>query len=295
MVSDDVQPGGADAGRPRQLGGHGRDGGRRRMTAPRDTFTHGHHDSVLRSHRWRTVANSAAYLRQGLSLLDVGCGPGTLSIDLARHVAPGPVLAIDATEDVLDEARRHAALAGVTTIEFRVADAYDLDLADGSFDVVHAHQVLQHVSDPVAMLRELRRVVREDGVVGVRDADYAWFVWYPEDPGLERWLELYHAVARGNDAEPDAGRRLLGWARDAGSAEVTPSASVWCHATEEDRAWWSDLWADRIRSSALAAQVLVRGLTDAAELEDVAAAWRRWGTSDRGWLTILHGEVVCRG
>jgi ubiquinone/menaquinone biosynthesis C-methylase UbiE len=269
------------------------------MTTPRDTYTHGHHDSVLRSHRWRTVANSAGYLRHhlrpGLALLDVGCGPGTLSVDLARHVAPGPVLGIDHVDDILDEARRHAAEAGVTTVEFRVGDAYDLDLADGSFDVVHAHQVLQHVSDPVAVLGELRRVVRDDGVVAARDADYAGFAWHPGDPGLDRWLELYQAVARGNDAEPDAGRRLLGWALDAGFAEVTPSASVWCHATDEDRAWWSDLWADRIRSSAFAAQALERGLTDAEELEDLAAAWRGWGASDRGWLAILHGEVVCRG
>lgn len=137
--------------------------------------------------------------------------------------------------------------------------------------------------------------MRDDGIVAVRDADYAGFTWYPEDPGLDRWLELYHTVARGNDAEPDAGRRLLGLALDAGFVEVMPSASVWCHATDEDRAWWSDLWAERVRSSAFAAQALERGLVDARELEDLAAAWRRWGASDRGWLTILHGEVVCRG
>lgn len=269
------------------------------MTTPRDTYTHGHDDSVLRSHRWRTVANSAAYLRDhlrpGLSLLDVGCGPGTLSVDLARHVDPGPVLAIDVVDAALEEARRHAADAGVDTIAFRVADAYDLDLPDGSFDVVHTHQVLQHVTDPVAVLRELRRVARDDGVVAVREADYAGFTWFPVDPALDRWLALYHAVARGNDAEPDAGRRLLGWALDAGFARVTPSASVWCHATAEDRAWWSGLWADRVRSSAFATQALERGLAGRDDLEELADAWRRWGASDRGWLTILHGEVLCHG
>lgn len=269
------------------------------MTTPRDAYTHGHHDSVLRSHRWRTVANSAAYLRDhlrpGLSLLDVGCGPGTLSVDLARHVAPGRVLAVDYLDDALDEARRNAADAGVATIEFRVADAYDLDLPDGAFDVVHAHQVLQHVSDPVALLRELRRVVRDGGVVAARDADYAGFAWYPLEPGLDRWLELYQTVARGNDAEPDAGRRLLGWALDAGFTDVTPSASVWCHATAAERTWWSDLWAERVTSSSFATQALERGLTDIDELTRLATAWRRWGASDRGWLTILHGEVLCRG
>lgn len=216
-------------------------------------------------------------------------------MDLARHVDPGPVLAIDVVDDALEEARRHAADAGVDTITFRVAEAYDLEVPDGSFDVVHAHQVLQHVSDPVAVLRELRRVARDDGVVAVREADYAGFTWFPVDPALDRWLALYHAVARGNDAEPDAGRRLLGWALDAGFARVTPSASVWCHATAEDRAWWSGLWADRVRSSAFATQALERGLAGRDDLEELADAWRRWGASDRAWLTILHGEVLCHG
>ncbi len=228
-------------------------------------------------------------------MLDVGCGPGNLSIDLARRVAPGRVLAVDAVPGVLGEARRRADEAGVDTIIFAVGDAYDLDVPDDSFDVVHAHQVLQHVSDPVTMLRELRRVCAPHGVVAVRDADYAAFAWYPLEPALDRWLDLYHAVARGNDAEPDAGRRLLGWALDAGFAEVTPSASVWCFATAADRRWWSELWADRARASAFADQALHRGLADRDELEAIAAGWRRWGASDRGWLTVPHGEVRCRG
>ncbi len=269
------------------------------MGPPRDTYTHGHHDSVLRSHRWRTVANSAAYLlphlHPGTTLLDIGCGPGTLSVDLARVVAPGRVLAVDAVADVLPEARRHAEAAGVATIEFRVADGYDLDVGTRSFDVVHAHQVLQHVSDPVRLLREMRRVCSDGGVVAARDADHAAFAWYPEDPVLDRWLVLYQAVARGNGAEPDAGRRLLGWAVDAGFADIAPSASVWCFATPAERRWWSELWADRVRTSAFASQATERGLADADELEQLATAWRRWGASERGWLAIVHGEVVCRG
>ncbi len=69
---------------------------------PDTTYTHGHHESVLRSHRWRTAANSAAYLlpylRPGQDLLDIGCGPGTLTGDLARAVSPGRVVGIDRLE-----------------------------------------------------------------------------------------------------------------------------------------------------------------------------------------------------
>ena len=96
------------------------------MTSRSDTYTHGHHDAVLRSHRWRTAENSAAYLlpllRPGSRLLDVGCGPGTLTVDLARLVAPGEVVGIDVADAVVAEARRHALEAGVANVTFECGD-----------------------------------------------------------------------------------------------------------------------------------------------------------------------------
>ena len=121
------------------------------------TYTHGHHESVLRSHRWRTVDNSAAYLAPHLTsasrVLDVGCGPGTITADIGRRVAPGRVLGIDASAAVIEEARRD--FGGGPNVEFSVGDLYALEVDDHAFDVVHAHQVLQHLSDPVRALREM--------------------------------------------------------------------------------------------------------------------------------------------
>src|SRR5437016_7186283 len=192
----------------------------RAMPSSSDTYLHGHHDSVLRSHRWRTAENSAGYLLPRLApdarVLDVGCGPGTITADLAARVPGGDVTGIDAAADVLAQARQEAERRGQRNVTFGTGDVYHLDFADGTFDVVHAHQVLQHLTDPVAALREMRRVCRPDGVVAARDSDYAAFTWFPEDARLTRWLELYQAVARGNHAEPDAGRHLLPWARAAG-------------------------------------------------------------------------------
>src|SRR5205807_1111001 len=121
-----------------------------------------------------------------------------------------------------------------------------LAFPDASFDVVHAHQVLQHLTDPVAALREMRRVCAPDGVVAARDSDFASFTWFPADARLTRWLALYHEVAHSNDAEPDAGRQLLRWAREAGFSAVEASASAWCFASDADRAWWGGVWADRV-------------------------------------------------
>jgi ubiquinone/menaquinone biosynthesis C-methylase UbiE len=261
------------------------------------TYTHGHHESVLRSHRWRTVDNSAAYavsyLVPGAHVLDVGCGPGTITVDIARRVAPGRVVGVDASPAVIEQARRDA--EGVATLEFATGDAYTLDLPDASFDVVHAHQVLQHVPDPVGALREMRRLCKPDGVVAARDSDYGAFTWYPETPGLDAWLALYQRIARSNRGEPDAGRFLLKWAHASGFAEVIPGASVWCFATPEDRTWWGNLWADRMTASAIAEQAERDGFATRSELEDIAVAWRAWAANDDAWFAVLHGEIIGRG
>jgi 2-polyprenyl-3-methyl-5-hydroxy-6-metoxy-1,4-benzoquinol methylase len=267
------------------------------MTVGVDTYTHGHAESVLQSHRWRTAENSAGYLlpclRPGLDLLDVGCGPGTITVDLAARVAPGRVVGLDVSADPLAEARAAADRTGVP-VSFRVGNVYALDADDDSFDVVHAHQVLQHLTDPVVALREMARVCRPGGVIAVRDVDYAATCWFPLDPGLERWLELYGQVARRNDAEPDAGRRLLSWAHAAGLRDVEATTSSWCFATTAEREWWGNSWAGRATSSAFAEQAVAYGLASAAELEEIAAAWLRWRDADDGWLGMLHGELLIR-
>ena len=128
------------------------------MTASPDPYIHGHSDSVLRSHRWRTAENSAAYLlphlADGMRLLDVGCGPGTLTVDLAARVGTGEVVGVDVSEAVLAEAAAHAGEEKAGNVTFRAGDFRALDFPAGSFDVVHAHQVLQHLRDPVGASSE---------------------------------------------------------------------------------------------------------------------------------------------
>jgi SAM-dependent methyltransferase len=259
------------------------------------TYTHGHHESVLRSHRWRTAENSAAYLlphlSSGATVLDVGCGPGTITADLAALVAPGRVTALEVTDAALDLARAEIARRGLTNVDFVTGDVHALDFPDGAFDVVHAHQVLQHLGDPVAALREMRRVGR---LVAVRDSDYAAFTWFPQLPELSEWLELYETVARGNGGEPDAGRRLLAWAREAGFTDVTASSSTWCFATPGDREWWGGMWADRILKSDMAATALATGAATEQSLRRISDGWRAWAAHPDGWLSLLHGELLAR-
>src|ERR1044072_704228 len=191
------------------------------------TYTHGHHESVLRSHKWRTVDNSAAYLamhlRAGTNVLDLGCGPGTITADIARRVAPGRVLGIDLSTAVIEEARRDA--GGGANVEFSVGDLYALEMNDHTFDVVHAHQVLQHLPDPVRALREMKRVCKPGGLVAARAGDYGAFRWSPDEPAIDRGLALYQKITRRNGGEPDAGRFLLARAHAAGFVDLVPRAS----------------------------------------------------------------------
>lgn len=266
------------------------------MTESDQVYSQGHAQSVVRSQHWRTVDNSAphlaAELRPGQSVLDVGCGPGTITVDLARRVAPGGVIGLDAVESVLAQGRDNA--ADLDNVEFRRGDACALDFPDDSFDVVHAHQVLLHLTDPVAALREMLRVTRPGGVVAVRDCDYSGAIWWPADDRLERWREVYQAVARAGGTEPDAGRRIISWAHAAGAVDVTPSASIWCHSTPDERAWWGGMWAERILDSRIAERALEGGHATREDLAAISAAWSEWAQHPDGWFSIPHGEALCR-
>ncbi|WAZ25157.1 class I SAM-dependent methyltransferase [Streptomyces cinnabarinus] len=270
------------------------------MSKPRETavYTHGHHESVLRSHTWRTAANSAAYLLDSIEphmrILDIGCGPGTITADLAALVPDGRVTGVDRAPGILEQARATAAERGLDNVDFAVADVHALDYPDDSFCVVHAHQVLQHVGDPVAALREMKRVTRPGGFIAVRESDYAAMTWYPASQGLDDWLDLYHAVARANGGEPDAGRRLKSWALSAGLTDITATSTAWTFATAEERAWWSGLWADRTLASSYAGLAVEGGHAGQERLRAVADAWREWGEREDGWFSVLHGEILCR-
>jgi hypothetical protein len=128
----------------------------------------------------------------------------------------------------------------------------------------------------------------------VRDSDYGTFRWFPEDDRIAAWLRLYTRVAESNRAFPDAGRRLVHWAKDAGFREVTYSASVWSFATPEQRGWWSESWAQRVTESSLAEQALERGFATKRELAEMAAGLRAWAAADGGTWTVTHGEIIAR-
>src|SRR5918997_1280021 len=213
--------------------------------------------------------------------------------------APGRVLGVDVAADAVDSAREHAAsVAGpevAAPVEFATGDFRTMGLAPGSFDVVHAHQVLQHLRDPVEALAAMAALARPDGgIVAARAADSAGMSWAPADERLDRWARLYLAVTTRNGADADAGRHLPRWARLAGLRDVTYTTSTWTFASPADRAWWSDTWAERVVASSLADQALEARLATPADLADIAAGWRAWAEDVDAVFTVVHGEIVAR-
>jgi ubiquinone/menaquinone biosynthesis C-methylase UbiE len=267
-------------------------------------YLHGHHASVLRSHSWRTVENSCPHLlpylnSPSLKILDVGCGPGTITVDLASRVPQGLVYAIDPSAEVIEKARKHAEEKGVTNVRFEVGDIFDWKSLDGveeaSFDVVHAHQVLQHLQDPLGATKEMKRLVKPGGVLALRDCNYMAMDWWPEHPGMQKWKELYIKVAEGLGAFPNMGRMLHAIALQAGfpREDIEAGIGTWTFSTPEERAFWCGLWADRTVHSDYKQKALDSGFANEADLEEIAATWREMEKKEDGWFAVINGQVIC--
>lgn len=265
---------------------------------PAASYAHGHHASVLSSHAARTADDSCAYLlghlHPGMALLDIGCGPGTITLDLAARLAPsGRVVGVDFARAAIDTAKDHARKRGDQTTEFIVADLFDLPLAPGSFDVVHAHQVLQHLVDPVAGLREMGTYLAAGGLLAVREADYGAMAWYPPNSGISRWHETYCVTARAAGGEPDAGRHLRAWVQQSGFDIVSISSSNWTYGDACATRWWGESQAERVRASQFHRRASAAGVSE-TELAEIAAQWRRWGADDAAWFMIPNTEILAR-
>ena len=259
-----------------------------------ERYTHGYHKVIVGSYTRRTAETCAAFLlpklRPDVEVLDLGCGPGTITLGLARR--SGRVVGLDVSTIMLEEARRHAADTGVGNVTFDEGSAYDLPYDGASFDVVYAHQTMQHLADPVSALREARRVLRPGGLVALRDSDYETMVHAPVEPAIERWRALYHEVAASNGGEADAGRFLQGWARQAGFVEPVVTTSPTTYADADGRAAWGGMWAVRVVDSDFADYAVNGGFATRADLEEISAAFRRWAASTDGFWAFLNGEVL---
>lgn len=197
-------------------------------------------DSLVEGYRERTLENNfpelIPYLRVGANVLDIGCGPGTITLGVAGVVVPGDVVGIDPGADRIDAANQLAKERGIMNVSFKVGDAHDLDFPDNAFDVVYSHTVVHHLIDPVKAFREQKRVAKPGGWViatGVRD--WGFSSRYPAFPKLDK---VWNAVIRWNEwlrSRQHSGEHVSG----PQERKVPESNSLDLHAGRRCAEWFS--------------------------------------------------------
>ena len=182
-------------------------------------------DVFQRRHLESTCPVAVSYFAAGLRVLDVGCGPGSMTVDLARIVHPGSVVGIDLEPAAVERARSAAGPNFPANVSFEVGDIYKLHYEDNTFDVAFCINVIEYLRDPVAALRELSRVTKANGqVIMVRMQDFASIVFYPPLPTWHRmWADIDEHLDDVADVlyySPNAGSRLFGYYKLAGMQEI---------------------------------------------------------------------------
>ncbi|KAF2004815.1 S-adenosyl-L-methionine-dependent methyltransferase [Amniculicola lignicola CBS 123094] len=255
-------------------------------------------------HEIRTAETSAAHLlpklhsmkefNPHLTLLDVGCGSGTISVSFAKLLPDGYITGIDVNPKILPRAQAVAETAGIKNIEFKQGSIFQLPFADETFDITYCHQVLIHIGSPWDALREMLRVTKRSGVIAAREGDYETECIWPELPELVKFHKLMAGLMRSGGGAPAAGRQLLSWALRAGveRRQVTLSYSTSSYNTPGGRKICSQGLCEQLRGGGLREKALKFGLGTENEFEEMAQAWEEWAEKEDAMLAMLQGEIL---
>jgi trans-aconitate methyltransferase len=198
-------------------------------------------------------------VREGARCVDVGCGGGNVSRELARCVGDrGSVVAIDLDETLLELARAEFAADGIRNVEFRCADASEL--GGGEYDLAYARLLLSHVSDPARVIDAMAAAVEPGGVVAVEDIDmsgYTSYACYPPSAAHDRWVEIYRETIRRRGGNAELGARLPALLQAAGLQDIDVAVSQPCGLEGEVK---------------LVAPMALEAMTDSIVEEGVASA-----------------------
>ncbi|KAK5128086.1 hypothetical protein LTR85_005203 [Meristemomyces frigidus] len=235
------------------------------------------------------------HLKPNHSILDVGCGTGSITIDLARLVPDGQVIGIDVNEgqqhpDWLAQARDPAQEQGVTNVEFRPRNVLDMkDFEADTFDVVHAHQVLLHVPDQLTGLREMRRAAKSAGGL-VSSGDNTRPILVPAEPILTAQFAKFDALSHARGANPEFGEASHITAHDAGFAweSIEMSSWAWEFSGREGRQAWAAAAKDSFRAVAVKA-----GVATEEEMDVAKQHWEEWGEKPEARFMALDAGLLC--
>jgi len=215
-----------------------------------------------------------------MRVLDCGCGPGSITIGLAERVTPGEVVGIDIRPEAVEQARGLARERAATNVRFEVASVYELPYPDAAFDAAFASAVLQHLASPISALREIRRVLKPGGIVGIMDGSSPVRFRYPTNAVLEAFDAL-SLRRRERDARPVIALELRGLLREAGFTRTEATGSMSTESgppagTAEETRRVAQIHVLGLRGT-LGQEALTQGLVSQPEIEQMADALTAWG------------------
>jgi SAM-dependent methyltransferase len=237
-----------------------------------------------------------------MTLLDCGCGVGSITRGLAEIVAPGEVIGVDIEPRQVDAAHRLAAESGTANLRFECADVARLPFPKSSFDAVFAHAVLEHIQDPLQAMKEVRRVLKTGGVVGVADIDWGTALLAPSSPLLDQFISLYVRYRTHAKSSPMYARCQKHLLLRAGFDRCVGSATAVYWGTIDALRQFRLLWAERINQTDLGETIVGQGWVDAPRWQTICQEFLSW--CDRpdslamgvrfevvGWVGKESGEV----
>lgn len=257
-------------------------------------YSPGYGTELVQSYQRRTVAQEAAffspYLHSGMTLIDCGCGPGTITEGLAKLIEPGSVVGIDIERSQIEIAQKHLLEQGISNIQFKVANIYELPFPEASFDSAFVHAVLQHLQNPLKALREINRVLRPGGLIGVRDDDQGGLILAPDNPKMEKLIDLLKKFMRHNGGNPFVGRHHRELLRQAGFINIEATASCEYDGKIETTVKRGKLAAKLVDHMAETAIRL--GWADINEMKDLSVTAIEWGEHLDAFDAIIWCEAV---
>ena len=266
------------------------------IPAASETYTLGYSQAVITGFQERTLATCADFfvplLRPGMTVLDCGCGPGSLTLEIAARVAPGQVVGIDIDAGQCARAQETAAGRGITNVRFEPADVYALPYPDGTFDAVFSHALTSHLAEPMRAFAESRRVLRPGGVLAVSANDYDAFVVSPGGSAAELMVILYRRMTAHNGGNRLLARHLRGALLEAGFARAEGHAGAEVWGTPERTRSFAALMAAVVRGSGFAETVLAQGWADPDEMAALPDELLRWAERPDAFAAVLKGGAL---
>ena len=236
------------------------------------------------------------HLEPGMSVLDCGCGPGTITQGIAEIVAPGRVVGCDLEPGMVARATAEAEGKGLDNLSFQVGNILDLPFEDNTFDAVMSCAVTEHLSEPVKAMSELGRVAKQGGIVGITRTDWSANLFAPACPAAERFIELFEHGFSTQGATMFGGKDLPRMMQEAGLTVAASDVLVAMNGSYTAGPGNAMVagWAEWIENLPLFDRVIEEGLTTREELDAMCVEMREW-SAQPGTLSATGGcRVVAR-